>query len=96
MILTAHIISTGHQNRAQPPGILNSILPLVAQFSQQLALVIQTGVRYFALVSVLLTDLSVLVFCIGAFIVIGKWKTGGHAVFIQEAAEAWEHFKDDL
>jgi NADH:ubiquinone oxidoreductase subunit K len=87
---------SSRQNRAQPPGILNSILPVVSQFSPQLALAIQTGVRYLSLLSILVTDLSVLIFCIGVFAVVGKWKTGGHAVLIQEAGEAWEHIKEDL
>ncbi|SCZ89022.1 BZ3500_MvSof-1268-A1-R1_Chr1-1g00899 [Microbotryum saponariae] len=64
------------RNRAPAPSMLNSILPLVSQFSPQLGLLISTIVRYMTLVTVLLNDLSVVVFCIGAATVYGKYKTG--------------------
>lgn len=64
------------QNRPAPPGILNSILPLVSQFAPQLGLAIQTGVRYLDLFSTFLNDLAVLVFCIGLTVVFARWKAG--------------------
>ncbi|GAA6025452.1 hypothetical protein JCM11491_000364 [Sporobolomyces phaffii] len=64
------------RNRASAPGILNSILPLLSQFSPQLGLVLQTGTRYLALFSTCLNDLAVLVFCIGIVILIGQFKSG--------------------
>ncbi|SCV71646.1 BQ2448_3234 [Microbotryum intermedium] len=64
------------RNRAPAPSMLNSVLPLVSQFSPQLGLIISTAVRYMTLVTVLLNDISVVVFCIGAATVYGKYKTG--------------------
>ncbi|GAA6003854.1 hypothetical protein JCM10207_006437 [Rhodosporidiobolus poonsookiae] len=64
------------RNRPAPPGLLNSILPLLSQFSPQLGLAIQTGVRYLDLFSTCLNDLAVLVFCIGVAILVGRWKAG--------------------
>ncbi|KPV73648.1 uncharacterized protein RHOBADRAFT_54845 [Rhodotorula graminis WP1] len=67
------------RNRPAPPGILNSILPLLSQFSPQLGLALQTGVRYFDLFSTCLNDLAVLVFCIGAVVLVGRYKAGAPA-----------------
>ncbi|KAM0790618.1 hypothetical protein ACM66B_004481 [Microbotryomycetes sp. NB124-2] len=76
------------RNQPEPPGILNSILPILSQFSPQLSLALQTAVKYLALVSVLVTDLSVLVFSIGAIIIVGRWKTGGVPLAFDQMVEA--------
>lgn len=64
------------QNRPAPPGILNSVLPLLSQFSPQLGLAIQTGVRYFDLFSTCLNDLAVLICSIGLVVLVARWKVG--------------------
>lgn len=75
------------QNRPAPPGILNSILPLISQFSPQIGLAIQTGVRYLDLFSTCLNDLAVLIFCIGLTVVIGRWKAGPPTGLVQAVEE---------
>ncbi|GAA5834022.1 hypothetical protein JCM3766R1_002496 [Sporobolomyces carnicolor] len=89
------------RNRASAPGILNSILPLLSQFSPQLGLVLETGSRYLALFSTCLNDLAVLVFCIGIVIIVGQYKSGapGGATIqiVQDAAHSiLEKAKGDL
>ena len=76
------------QNRPAPPGILNSLLPLLSQFSPQLGLPLQTGVRYLDLFTTCLNDLAVLVFCIGVVVLVGRWKAGapGAVEILEEAA----------
>ncbi|GJN92483.1 hypothetical protein Rhopal_005513-T1 [Rhodotorula paludigena] len=64
------------RNRPAPPGILNSVLPLLSQFSPQLGLAIQTGVRYFDLFSTCLNDLAVLICSIGLVVLVARWKVG--------------------
>ncbi|GAA5969434.1 hypothetical protein JCM11641_008116 [Rhodosporidiobolus odoratus] len=64
------------RSRATPPGLLSSILPLLSQFSPQLGMIIQTGVKYLDLFSTCLNDLAVLIFCIGLVALFGRWKTG--------------------
>lgn len=98
---TRQLILVLLQSHAPPPGILNTILPLISQFSPQLGMAIQTGVKYLDLVSILITDIGVVIFCIGVVITIGRWKTGGaHSVLIQEMAEAgseaWGKVKGEL
>ncbi|GAA5973425.1 hypothetical protein JCM8115_001740 [Rhodotorula mucilaginosa] len=75
------------RNRPAPPGILNSILPLISQFSPQIGLAIQTGVRYLDLFSTCLNDLAVLIFCIGLTVVIGRWKAGPPTGLVQAVEE---------
>ncbi|GAA5993057.1 hypothetical protein JCM10908_003083 [Rhodotorula pacifica] len=75
------------RNRPAPPGILNSILPLLSQFSPQLGLAIQTGVRYLDLFSTCLNDLAVLIFCIGLTVVYARWKAGPPTGLIQAVEE---------
>ncbi|GAA6046956.1 hypothetical protein JCM3770_003449 [Rhodotorula araucariae] len=81
------------RNRPAPPGILNSILPLLSQFSPQLGLALQTGVRYLDLFSTCLNDLAVLVFCIGVVVLFGRWKAGapGTVEILEEAAGGMIH-----
>ncbi|BGP42180.1 hypothetical protein JCM10450v2_006270 [Rhodotorula kratochvilovae] len=76
------------RNRPAPPGILNSLLPLLSQFSPQLGLALQTGVRYLDLFTTCLNDLAVLVFCIGVVVLVGRWKAGapGAVEILEEAA----------
>lgn len=61
---------------------------------------IQTGVKYLDLVSILITDIGVVIFCIGVAVTVGRWKTGSHPVLIQEmaeaGAEAWGKVKGEL
>ncbi|GAA5918229.1 hypothetical protein JCM6882_003019 [Rhodosporidiobolus microsporus] len=64
------------RNRPSPPGLLTSFLPLLSQFSPQLGLAIQTGVKYLDLFSTCLNDLAVLIFCIGVVVLVGRYKTG--------------------
>lgn len=75
------------QNRLAAPSMLNSILPLVSQFSPQLGLAIQTGVRYLDLFSTCLNDLAVLVFCIGLAAVVGRWKAGPPTGLVEMVAD---------
>ncbi|KWU45971.1 hypothetical protein RHOSPDRAFT_5642, partial [Rhodotorula sp. JG-1b] len=75
------------RNRPAPPGILSSILPLISQFSPQIGLAIQTGVRYLDLFSTCLNDLAVLIFCIGLTVVIGRWKAGPPTGLVQVVEE---------
>ncbi|GAA5952131.1 hypothetical protein JCM3765_005205 [Sporobolomyces pararoseus] len=65
------------RNRAPTPSMLNSILPLLSQFSPQLGLILETLNKYFQLFSTCLNDLAVLIFTIGIFILIGQYKSGG-------------------
>ncbi|CEQ42863.1 SPOSA6832_04737 [Sporobolomyces salmonicolor] len=75
-------------NRPSPPSILSSLLPLLSQFSPQLGLAIQTGVRYIDLFSTCLNDLAVLIFCIGVMVLVGQWKTGaGQEGWVEAAVE---------
>ncbi|GAA5938878.1 uncharacterized protein JCM15063_004896 [Sporobolomyces koalae] len=77
------------RNRPAAPGLLNSVLPLLSQFSPQLGLVLQTATRYLALFSTCLNDLAVLVFCIGIVILVGQFKTGApHGATIQIVQDA--------
>lgn len=75
------------QNRPAPPGILNSLLPLLSQFSPQLGTAIQTGVHYLDLFSTFLNDLAVLIFCIGMAVLIGRYKAGPPSGFVLAAGE---------
>ncbi|GAA5968143.1 hypothetical protein JCM21900_001091 [Sporobolomyces salmonicolor] len=76
------------RNRPSPPSILSSLLPLLSQFSPQLGLAIQTGVRYIDLFSTCLNDLAVLIFCIGVVVLVGQWKTGaGQEGWVETAVE---------
>ncbi|KAK4052452.1 hypothetical protein OIV83_002254 [Microbotryomycetes sp. JL201] len=88
------------RNQPDPPGILNSIMPILSQFSPQLGLALQTAVKYLALVSVLVTDLSVLLFSIGAIIIMGRWKTGGVPLafdqMVETGSEALHAIKGEL
>ncbi|GAA5827209.1 hypothetical protein JCM5353_007978 [Sporobolomyces roseus] len=88
------------RNRAAAPGILNSILPLLSQFSPQLGLVLQTGARYLSLFTTCLNDLAVLIFCIGIVIMVGHYKSGapaGAVHIIQDATNSiLEKAKGDL
>lgn len=75
------------RNTAAPPGLLTSFLPLVAQFSPQLALLINTGFKYLALLSIMLNDLAVLVFCIGLAVIYGRYTAGGKAGVLEQLVE---------
>ncbi|BGP26451.1 hypothetical protein Rt10032_c11g4594 [Rhodotorula toruloides] len=75
------------RNRPAPPGIINSLLPMLSQFSPQLAVAIQAGVRYLDIFSTLLNDLSVLIFCIGIVALVGRWKTGEPTGFVEVLAD---------
>ncbi|GAA5880955.1 hypothetical protein JCM1840_006925 [Sporobolomyces johnsonii] len=76
------------RNRPSPPSILSSLLPLLSQFSPQLGLAVQTGVRYIDLFSTCLNDLAVLIFCIGVVVLVGQWKTGaGQEGWVETAVE---------
>ncbi|KAK4056969.1 hypothetical protein OIO90_001869 [Microbotryomycetes sp. JL221] len=88
------------RNQPEPPGIINSILPILSQFSPQLGLMVQTGIKYLALVSVLVTDLSVLVFAIGVIVIVGRWKTGAAPLSFDQVVEvgheAWHKVGGEL
>lgn len=88
------------QSQPTPPGILSSILPLVSQFSPQIALAIQTIVRYLDLLSILITDVGVLIFCIGVAVTVGRWKTGGELgvleSVVEAGSEAWGKVQGEL
>lgn len=75
------------QNRAAPPGIVNSLLPMLSQFSPQLAVALQTGVRYLDIFSTFLNDLGVVIFCIGIVALVGRWKTGEPSGFVEVLAD---------
>ncbi|BGP34080.1 hypothetical protein JCM10296v2_005895 [Rhodotorula toruloides] len=75
------------RNRPAPPGIINSLLPMLSQFSPQLAVAIQTGVRYLDIFSTFLNDLGVLIFCIGVVALVGRWKSGEPTGFVEVLAD---------
>lgn len=56
--------------------------------------------RYLDLVSILITDIGVVIFCIGVAVLLGRWKTGGEVTWIEGVAEAgqeaWEKAKGEL
>lgn len=80
--------------------MLNTILPILSQFSPHLALVLSTGMKYISLLSIILNDLAVLVFCIGCAVVFGRYYAGnqdGLVHIVGDAVEAgWDAVKDEL
>ncbi|KAM0752195.1 hypothetical protein T439DRAFT_324265 [Meredithblackwellia eburnea MCA 4105] len=88
------------RNRPAPPGILNSILPILSQFSPQLATLIHTSLKWVSLLSIIINDLAVLIFCIGIAVVVGHYKTGGRLPIIEEivdgAGAGWNAARAEL
>lgn len=88
------------QNRAQPPTLLNTLLPMVSQFSPQLAVAVQTGAKYFALLTIMLNDLAVLIFTIGVMILFARYRVGvlnkGLGFIAGEESIGWNEPKVEL
>ncbi|GAA5989490.1 hypothetical protein JCM5350_005936 [Sporobolomyces pararoseus] len=90
------------RNRAPTPSMLNSVLPLLSQFSPQLGLVLTTLTKYFQLFSTCLNDLAVLIFVIGIVILIGQFKSpsspsDGYVQVVQDVTNSiLEKAKGDL
>lgn len=82
--------------------MLNSILPILSQFSPLAALSLRTSIHYFSLLSICLNDLAVLVFFVGTVVVGARWMggevgTGGVVDGIKEVVEeGWNAARGEL
>ncbi|GAA6063661.1 hypothetical protein JCM10212_001660 [Sporobolomyces blumeae] len=75
------------RNRPPPPGLLTTVLPILSQFSPRAGLVVETGSKYVTLVSTCVNDLAVVIFCVGAFVLVGRYKTGAPSGWDQVVQE---------
>lgn len=69
--------------------MLNSVLPILSQFSPLAALSLRTSIHYFSLLTICLNDLAVLVFFVGAVVVLAG-RYGGEVGVVEKVGEVLE------